>query len=286
MSGFVEIVEVGPRDGLQNEPGFVPTEEKLRFISALSDVGFRRIEVASFVSPKWVPQMADAVEVMAGLQAFKGPKWMALVPNMTGFEKARAASVPQIAVFLSATEGFSQKNLNCSVAESLERARPVISAARDAGMSVRGYVSCVTDCPYEGRVAPSSVAGVVERLSALGVDEIALGETLGKGRPEQVGNMLHQVCGVYDVENLAGHFHDTEGHALQNISVSLDAGVRIFDASAGGLGGCPYAPGAAGNVATEAVNTHLETLGFVTGLDAAAMTTAARLVQEIRHGNT
>ncbi len=282
MTAAVEIVEVGPRDGLQNEPRPIPAADKVALIDALSATGFRRIEAASFVSPKWVPQMADGAEVMARITRVPGVRYTALVPNLKGLEAARAARVDEIAVFAAATEGFSKANLNATRAEALDRFRPVLEAARAEGLPVRGYVSCVTDCPFEGAVAPAEVARVTADLLALGCAEVSLGETLGRGRPEAVAAMLDAVIPVAGADRLAGHFHDTGGHALANIDVALDRGLRIFDASVAGLGGCPYAPGAAGNVATEAVHAHLAARGYTTGLDPDRLAAAAALARRLR----
>ncbi|MCR8723550.1 hydroxymethylglutaryl-CoA lyase [Frigidibacter sp. ROC022] len=284
MPEQVEIYEVGPRDGLQNEPRIIPAAEKIALIDLLGRAGFRHIEVASFVSPRWVPQMADGAEVLAGITRLPGVTYSALVPNMRGLERALAAGVQEIAVFASATEGFSQKNLNCSISESLERFRPVCAAARDAKVSVRGYVSCVTDCPVEGPVVPAAVARVTASLRDLGCEQISLGDTLGRATPERVSQMLAAVLDELPPERLAGHFHDTGGRALDNIEVALDRGLRVFDASVGGLGGCPYAPGASGNVASEAVAARLAGLGFETGLDVALLAEAAELARGMRHG--
>lgn len=284
MGEFVEIFEVGPRDGLQNEARPIPTAEKVALIDCLSRAGFRRIEVASFVSPRWVPQMADGAEVLAGIARAPGVRYAALVPNMTGLERALAARADEVAVFASASEGFSRANINCSVAESLARFRPVVAAARAAGLSVRGYVSCVTDCPYDGPTPPARVAEVAAALDAMGVGEVSLGDTIGRGTPESVGRMLEAVMQALPPARLAGHFHDTSGRALENIAVALDAGLRVFDAAAGGLGGCPYAPGAAGNVATEAVAAWLAARGWETGLDGAVLAEAAAMARAMREG--
>ncbi|SDZ04416.1 hydroxymethylglutaryl-CoA lyase [Jannaschia faecimaris] len=282
MSDFVEIFEVGPRDGLQNEKRMIPVAEKIALIDCLSKGGFRRIEVASFVSPKWVPQMADGAQVLAGIDRAEGVSYAALTPNLRGYEGARAARVDEVAIFASASEGFSKANLNATIAESLERFTPVVEAARRDGMPVRGYVSCVTDCPFDGPVAPGSVATVVAAMQALGCYEVSLGDTIGRGTPEGVDAMLATVLEEMEAAKLAGHFHDTAGRALDNVDVALGRGLRVFDAAVGGLGGCPYAPGAAGNVATEAVMGHLEAAGFVTGLDAAVIAKAAQMAREMR----
>lgn len=285
MTGFVEIFEVAPRDGLQNEKRLIPAAEKIALVDALSGCGFRRIEVASFVSPRWVPQMADGAAVMAGITRADGVRYAALVPNMQGYEAALAAGVDEIAVFASASEGFSRANINASVAESLDRFRPVLAAARHIDLPVRGYVSCVTDCPHDGPVAPEAVARVADALFAMGCYEISLGDTIGAGTPDKIARMLLKVREVVPVGRLAGHYHDTGGRALANIDASLSLGVRVFDAAVGGLGGCPYAPGAKGNVATEAVVRHLHALGYETGLDLAAVDRAAALARGMRDGD-
>ena len=282
MAEFVEIYEVGPRDGLQNEERLIPTRDKLALIEKLAACGFRRIEATSFVSPKWVPQMADAAEVMAGAPRRVGLSYAVLVPNLKGYQAARAAGAGEVAIFVSASEGFSRANLNASIGESLERLKPVAEAALADGLRLRGYVSVVTDCPFDGKVAPEQVAKVTSQLDALGCHEISLGETLGRARPEAVAAMLDAVLQQVPPSKLAGHFHDTGGLALHNIDVALRAGLRVFDASVGGLGGCPYAPGAAGNVATEEVARHLAGLGFDTGLDLDALAVAAEFARTLR----
>lgn len=283
MSGnFVEIFEVGPRDGLQNEARNIPAAEKIALVDTLSEAGFRHIEVTSFVSPKAVPQMADAAEVMAGIQKIGEVAYSALTPNMKGYEAAIAAGVDEIAIFASASEGFSQKNINCSIAESFERFAPILKAARHADIPVRGYVSCVTDCPYDGAVAPEAVAKVAADLFAAGCYEISLGDTLGRGTPDTVAKMLLAVLKEVPAHRLAGHFHDTDGHAMQNIDAALALGVRVFDTSIGGLGGCPFAPGAEGNVATEAVQEHVTALGYETGLSSEVLATAAKMALKMR----
>ncbi len=278
----VEIYEVGPRDGLQNEPRMIPAAAKIALIDQLSRAGFRHIEAASFVSPRWVPQMADAAEVLAGIHRAPGVAYAALTPNMKGSERALAAGVDEVAIFAAASESFSQKNINCSISESIARFEPIVEAAKVRNVTVRGYVSCVTDCPYEGPVSPRAVAGVVERLLALGCREVSLGDTIGRATPATTEAMLDAVLEVSDPAHLAGHFHDTGGRALDNITVALGRGVRVFDAAVGGLGGCPYAPGAAGNVATEAVLRHLQALGHATGLDAQAVEKAAEMARALR----
>ncbi|MEL6451063.1 MAG: hydroxymethylglutaryl-CoA lyase [Pseudomonadota bacterium] len=283
MAGFVEIYEVGPRDGLQNEPGEIPVAQKVALVDLISQAGFKRIECASFVSPKWVPQMAGSADVLAGITRAPGVRYAALTPNMRGFDDARAARADEVAVFGSASEGFSQANINTSVDAALDRFAPVIAAARAIDLPVRGYVSCVVDCPYDGAVDPSAVARVADRLFAMGCYEVSLGDTLGRGTPDAVARMLLAVRDVVPVGRLAGHFHDTSGRALDNIDAALSLGVRVFDAAAGGLGGCPYAPGAAGNVATEAVAAHLARLGYDTGLDGKILAQAASLAHSMRN---
>lgn len=275
MGERVEIVEVGPRDGLQNESGRISAEMKVALVDSLSRVGFARIEAASFVNPKLVPQMADSDEVLRRITRAGGVRYAALVPNMRGFEDAMAAGADDVAVFVSASEGFSRANANASIAECLERLSPVAEAARRGGVPLRGYVSCVTDCPYDGAVEPGAAARVAARLIDMGCGEISLGDTLGRATPERLDAMLACVCSAAPAARLAGHYHDTSGGALENVEVSLARGLRVFDASIGGLGGCPFAPGASGNVATGALNARLAELGWETGLDPAALDAAA-----------
>ena len=282
--GLVEIFEMGPRDGLQNEKRPIATAQKIAFVDVLSAAGFRRIEVTSFVSPKWVPQMADAAEVLAGIRRVPGVSYAALTPNLRGYEAARAARASEVAIFASASEGFSKANLNATIAESLARFAPVAEAARGDGVPVRGYVSVVTDCPFDGPTPPAAVARVAAALRKLGCYEISLGDTIGQGRPETVDAMLDAVLQELPEERLAGHFHDTAGRALVNMDVALARGIRVFDAAVGGLGGCPYAPGAAGNVATEAVVAHLAGQGYWTGLDKGVLARAAAMAEGFRHG--
>ncbi|WP_028303774.1 hydroxymethylglutaryl-CoA lyase [Oceanospirillum maris] len=263
----VRIVEVGPRDGLQNEPGVISTEIKLQLIDKLADAGVRYIESASFVSPKWVPQMGDAKAVMTGLQRKSGVTYAALTPNLKGLESAIAAGVEEVAVFGAASEAFSQKNINCSIAESLERFAPVMAMAKANNIKVRGYVSCVLGCPYDGEIAPEKVAEVAKALYDMGCYEISLGDTVGVGTPRKAKAMIREVSKVVPVEKLAAHFHDTYGQALANIYAVLEEGVAVVDSSVGGLGGCPYAKGASGNVATEDVVYMLQGLGIETGID-------------------
>ncbi|QFT99466.1 Hydroxymethylglutaryl-CoA lyase YngG [Roseovarius sp. THAF8] len=284
MAERVEIFEVGPRDGLQNEKREIPVAEKVALIDCLSGAGFARIEVASFVSPKWVPQMSGSAEVLAGITRAPGVSYAALTPNMRGFQDAMAAAANEVAIFGSASEGFSKANINATIEESLQRFAPVAEAAREVGVPLRGYVSCVTDCPYDGRVAPEQVAEVAGRLYEMGCYEISLGDTIGQGTPESIDAMLRAVTGAVPAEKLAGHYHDTGGRALDNIEASLAHGLRVFDAAVGGLGGCPYAPGAKGNVATEKVHDRLEALGCATGLDRDVLGRAAEMARAMRVG--
>ncbi|THH39002.1 hydroxymethylglutaryl-CoA lyase [Aliishimia ponticola] len=280
----VELFEVGPRDGLQNEPREIPVADKVALVDLLSRAGFSRIECASFVSPKWVPQMAGSAEVLAGITRAPGVRYAALTPNMRGLTDALAAGADEVAVFGSASEGFSRANINASIAESLARFAPVVEAARDAAVPVRGYVSCVVECPYDGPVAPGQVADVAGKLHEMGCYEVSLGDTIGKGVPETISAMLEAVTAAVPAAQLAGHYHDTNGRALDNIAASLDHGLRVFDTAVGGLGGCPYAPGAAGNVATEAVLAMLHARGIETGLDLEIIQEAAALARRLRAG--
>ncbi|MER9676911.1 hydroxymethylglutaryl-CoA lyase [Mesorhizobium sp. M0208] len=282
MGEFVRIFEMAARDGLQNEGRLVPAAEKIRLIDMLSDCGFQNIEATSFVSPRWVPQMADAAGVMAGIRRAPDVVYAVLVPNLKGYEAARAANADEIAVFASASETFSHKNINCSVAESLERFRPVLAAASADGTPVRGYVSCVTDCPYEGRVPPAVVAQLAARLLEMGCYEISLGDTIGQGTPATISAMLDAVLEEVPAGRLAGHYHDTGGRALDNILASLEKGLRTFDAAVGGLGGCPFAPGAKGNVDTLAVAAMLADKSYETGLHIERLGAAARFADSLR----
>jgi hydroxymethylglutaryl-CoA lyase len=271
----VRIVEMGPRDGLQNEKQVVPLATKLELIERLAAAGLREIEATSFVSPKWVPQMGDHAELMRTLQRRAGVSYPVLTPNLQGFEAALAAGADHVAVFAAASEAFSRKNINCSIAESIDRFLPVMAAARDAGVKVRGYVSCVIACPYEGAVAPAKVAEVSERLADIGCYEVSLGDTIGVGTPASVQRMLQAVAVRVPLQRLAGHYHDTYGMAVANVHASYAFGLRVFDASVGGLGGCPYAKGATGNVATEDVVYLLHGLGADTGIDLDAVVDVA-----------
>lgn len=263
----VRLVEVGPRDGLQNEKQPIPAAVKIELVDRLADCGLTAIEATAFVSPKWVPQMADAAEVMAGIERRAGVSYPVLVPNEKGLESAIAAQASEVALFAAASEAFSQKNINCSIKESLERFKPVLARAREANIRVRGYVSCVLGCPYQGEVAPAAVADVAWALFEMGCHEISLGDTIGTGTPEKTRALIETVARRVPIKKLAGHFHDTYGMAVANIYAALQAGVNVFDAAVGGLGGCPYAKGASGNVATEDVVWLLKGLGIDCGVD-------------------
>ena len=284
----VRIYEVGPRDGLQNEKAVIAVDDKVALIKALVDAGLKDIEVGSFVSPKWVPQMADTDRVMAALDYANDVNYATLVPNVKGWEGfvQASASLPrnagEIAVFIAASEGFSKANLNCTVEESLSRLAPVVEAAQNAGVPVRGYVSCITDCPFDGPTPSDDVVRAVEGLRRLAPMPVSLGDTIGAGTPETVTRVIKAVAEVMPIADVAGHFHDTGGRALDNVQASLELGVRVFDAAVGGLGGCPYAPGAPGNVATEAVVERVEALGYSTGLDHAALARAGVMARKLR----
>jgi hydroxymethylglutaryl-CoA lyase len=274
----VRMVEVGPRDGLQNEPKTVPAAVKIALIGRLGRAGLKAIEAGSFVSPKWVPQMADTAAVLAGIERLPGVSYPVLVPNMKGFDAAKASHVEEIAVFGAASESFSQKNINCSIDESLDRFAPVCEAAKGAGIRVRGYVSCVLGCPHEGEIAPKKVAHVSQRLAALGCYEISLGDTIGVGTPAKAERMIEAVASVVPRERLAVHFHDTYGQALANILAALEVGIATVDSSVAGLGGCPYAAGASGNVASEDVLYMLNGLGIESGVDLQALADAGAYI--------
>ncbi len=274
----VRIVEVGPRDGLQNEKAIVPVAVKVALIEALAEAGLKTVEAGSFVSSKWVPQMADSAEVMAQIRRRPGISYPVLVPNMKGLEAARAAGAEEIAVFAAASESFSQKNINCSIVESLGRFAPVCESAARHGIKIRGYVSCVLGCPYEGAVDPAAVARVSKALTDLGCYEISLGDTIGVGTPRKAQTMLRNVAEVVSMDRLAVHFHDTYGQALANILACLELGVAVIDSSVAGLGGCPYANGATGNVATEDVVYMLDGMGIATGIDLDKLAAVGRMI--------
>ena len=282
MSEWVELFEVGPRDGLQNEASLISAQDKIALVNLLSTAGFRRIEVASFVSPKWVPQMATSADVLAGITRSEGISYAALAPNMRGLEGAIAARADEVAIFGSASEGFSKANINASIEESLERFHPIAKTAIERGVPVRGYISCVINCPYNGPTDPVAVAKVAWELHQMGCYELSVGDTTGHAYPEEITKMLRAVKDVVPDAVLAGHYHDTSGRALANIEASLHEGVRVFDTSIGGLGGCPYAPGALGNVATEAVAVRLLELGYETGLNRDVLAQAARFATSLR----
>ena len=276
----VKIVEVGPRDGLQNEAHMVPAAVKIEFINRLSATGLQTIEATSFVSPKWIPQLADAEEVFRGIQQKPGVSYPVLVPNEKGMQRALAAGAKEVAIFTAASEAFNRKNINCSIAESIERFKPVTALATEHGVQVRGYISTVIGCPYEGPIAPQAVARVAKELAALGCYEISLGDTIGVGTPLKAQAMLAAVAAKVSMEKLAVHFHDTYGQALANIHACLELGVAVVDSSTSGLGGCPYAKGATGNVATEDVLFMLQGMGIETGVDLAKLLAAGAFISE------
>jgi hydroxymethylglutaryl-CoA lyase len=281
VSRSVTVVEVGPRDGLQNEAAVVPTAAKVELVERLAESGLPVVEVTSFVSPRAVPQLADADAVLPAVRRRPGVRYPVLVPNVRGLERALAAGADAIAVFTAASEAFTQANINMSVAASLHAFAPVLERARDAGMWTRGYVSTAFGCPYQGAVEPEAVAGVAGALFELGCDEVSIGDTIGVGRPEQVPEVVGAVAGRVPIERIALHLHDTGGLALENVAAGLTAGVRTFDSSAGGLGGCPFAPGAPGNVATEALVEMLHEGGYETGVDLAAVRAAGAWMREL-----
>ncbi|MDB5794610.1 MAG: hydroxymethylglutaryl-CoA lyase [Noviherbaspirillum sp.] len=276
----VKIVEVGPRDGLQNEQETIPAVVKIGLIDRLTDAGFVNIEAASFVSPKWVPQMATSAEVMAGIRRKPGVVYSALVPNLKGFDAALAAKADEVVIFGAASEAFSQRNINCSIAESIDRFREVAQAAKANGLRLRGAVSCALGCPYQGEVSPESAADVVRRLRDLGCDEIDIADTIGVATPRKVQATIERAAREFPIERLSGHFHDTYGQAMANIYASLEVGITIFHSSVAGLGGCPYAKGATGNVSTEDVLYMMDGLGIDTGIDLNAVVDAGLYISE------
>jgi len=276
----VRLVEVGPRDGLQNEQAMVPTDVKVALVDLLTDAGFPAIETTSFVSPKWVPQMADAADVMARIRRKPGVRYPVLTPNMKGFDAALAAKADEVAVFVAASETFSQKNINCSIAESLTRARPIFEAAAASDVRVRGYISCVLGCPYEGDVDPRRVAEVAHALHRMGAYEVSLGDTIGTGTAGKTQALLELCMDGVPAASLAGHFHDTYGQALANVYAALETGVATFDCSVAGLGGCPYAKGATGNVASEDVVYLMQGLGIETGVDMTKLRRAGQYISD------
>jgi hydroxymethylglutaryl-CoA lyase len=279
MKQRVEISEVGPRDGLQNEKRIVSVEDKLHFIALLARAGFGEIEATSFVSPKWVPQLADAEEVLPrAIAAHPSTLFSVLVPNEKGLERALACGARKVSVFTAASEGFTRKNINATIAESIERFVPVVRRAHEAGVSVRGYVSCVVECPYDGPIAPKLVRTACEMLAGIGVDELDLGDTIGVGSPDEIARVIEECASVRPVHELVLHLHDTHGRAVDCARRALELGVRRFDGSAAGIGGCPYAPGARGNVATEALVDLCESVGYSTSIDRNALGEAARFI--------
>ena len=276
----VKLVDVGPRDGLQNEKEPVPAAVKIELVHRLQDAGLKNIEVTSFVSPKWVPQMADALDVMAGIQRRSDVRYSVLTPNIKGFEAAVTSKPDEIVVFASASEAFSQRNINCSIAESIERFAPVVAAARTAGIDVRGAISCTVGCPYEGDIAPDRVGMVAQLLAGIGVQHIGVADTIGVGTPIKVQRAMEAALKHYALADVSGHFHDTYGQALGNTLASLQMGVWQFDTSVAGLGGCPYAKGATGNVATEDVVYMLHGMGIETGIDLGKLVDAGQFISE------
>jgi len=281
LPSAVTLVDVGPRDGLQNEATVVPAEAKVELVHRLQAAGLREIEVTSYVSPKWVPQMADNHAVMAGIQRAAGVRYAVLTPNLRGFEDALSDKPDEIVVFGAASEAFSQRNINCSIDVSMERFRPVVAAARDHGIKVRGAISCALGCPYQGEVTADEVEHVVRLMKDIGVQHCGVADTIGVGTPAKVQAALERALKHYPVEEVSGHFHDTYGQALANIYASLQLGVHVFDASVGGLGGCPYAKGATGNVATEDVVYMLHGLGIHTGIDLGALVDAGAYISGV-----
>ncbi len=277
----VKIVEVGPRDGLQNEAEHVPTDKKIQLIEALGASGLRHIEITSFVSPKWIPQMADAAEVAARVKLPPSVSTSALVPNLKGFESAKASGMKEIAVFMSATESHSQKNINKTIAQAVDTVVEIVAAAKAAKIRVRGYLSVVFECPYEGQTNLVEVVRLSNRLFEIGIDELSLGDTIGAAAPNQVKNLLALITDAKELARIALHFHDTRGTALANVLAGLDSGITIFDSSIGGMGGCPYAPGAAGNLATEDLAYMLSQMGIKTGVDLEKLVDCGQLAQEI-----
>ena len=280
LATCVKLVEVGPRDGLQNEKLTVPAAVKIELVHRLQDAGLSEIEVTSFVSPKWVPQMADNTEVMAGIKRQAGVRYSVLTPNMQGLNAALPSRPDEIVVFASASEAFSQKNINCSIAESIERFAPVVQAARAAGVHVRGAMSCIVGCPYEGEIAPERVGYLARLMKGIGVQHIGMADTIGVGTPLKVQRAIEATLQHYDLNDVSGHFHDTYGQALANTLISLQMGVWQFDTSIAGLGGCPYAKGATGNVATEDVVFMLHGMGIETGIDLDKLVDAGKFISD------
>lgn len=286
MSGFITVIEVGPRDGLQNEPATLSTRIKIELIERLAQCGLPVVEAGSFVSPKWVPQMADSDAVLSGVKQLSGTRYPVLVPNLEGLERAMRAGAKEVSVFTAASESFSLRNTNCSISASLERTKRVLEQAKTAGVRVRGYISCVLGCPYEGEIKASVVAGLAEQLLQLGCAEVSLGDTLGVGTPARANALIKTVAVLVPIKQLAVHFHDTYGQALANILACLDAGVRNIDTAVAGLGGCPYASGASGNVASEDVVYMLHGMGLETGIDLHALASVGNWISShLQHPN-
>jgi hydroxymethylglutaryl-CoA lyase len=280
LSDTIKIVEVGPRDGLQNEPVETSTEWKIELINQLSDTGIKFIETGSFVSPKWVPQMAASAEILHGIKQQNGITYSALTPNLKGFHAALDAGANEVAVFISATEGFSRNNLNCTISQSLDRVAEIVAVADHAKCLVRAYISCITHCPFDGKVAPLHVASLVDRLIQMGCYEISLGDTIGKSKPDDISALLEAVLNKTPARYLAGHFHDTSDNALANVETSLGYGLRTFDASIAGLGGCPFAPGAPGNLDTGKLVKYLTKNGYDTSINLDALETVTSFVNQ------
>lgn len=281
MTKQIELIEVGPRDGLQNEPSLITSEDKVTLVNLLSEAGFSTIEVTSFVSPKWVPQLADAHQVMTQINRKKAIRYIVLTPNQRGYDGAIAADADEIAIFAAATETFSQKNINCSIEESLARFEPVLAQARARNLPVRGYISCVVGCPYEGDVAPEAVTYIADWMLARGCYEISLGDTIGCGTPQTISALLDRLTADIPAKLLAGHYHDTNGRAIENVMTSINFGLRRFDSAIAGLGGCPFAPGAKGNVSTNALHDALSEAGWHTGLDTDRLSYAAEFISRL-----
>ena len=286
MNDFINIFEMSPRDGLQNEKNFISTSDKIKFINKLSSCGFKKIETSSFVSPKWVPQLSDALGVFRGIDRIKDIKYTALTPNEKGFDNALEAKVDEVAVFTAASETFNKKNTNCDIETSLNRFKPIIYKALKNKIPIRGYISCVSHCPYETYVDPKKVGKIADELIKMGCYEVSLGDTTGKGSPIQTTKVIEECLKFLTPDKLAGHFHDTFQNALDNIKISLDYGIKTFDASVGGLGGCPYSPGAKGNVSTEKVNNLLLSMGYETNLNIAKIRECNKIASNLKeHGS-
>ncbi|MDB2584551.1 hydroxymethylglutaryl-CoA lyase [Alphaproteobacteria bacterium] len=282
MDNLINIFEMSPRDGLQNEKNFISTNDKIKFINKLSFCGFKKIETSSFVSPKWVPQLSDARDVFRGISRMKGVKYTALTPNEKGFDNAVIAKVDEVAIFTAASETFNKKNTNCDIQTSLRRFKPIMNKAKKNKLPVRGYISCVSHCPYENYVDPKKVALIANELIKMGCYEVSLGDTTGKGNAEQTFKVIKECLHFTSPKNLAGHFHDTYQNALDNIKVCLENGMRTFDSSVGGLGGCPYSPGAKGNIATEKVNKLVLSMGYKTNLDSSKINECGDIAKKLK----